>query len=188
MKRAALAVALVAASTGIASAGGYIGLGIGTAPAIDMDGHDTANEGIRDAQPDGRSGRLLGGFRFGRFAIEGAVGGFDARLPDGNYPYKAYQAQLSGKFTLPLDDHFGAFGRLGLNKLWFNNDAGRTDLDVSGSGVVVGAGFEYRFDAGLAGGSIFVEYQYSRADVSGDVYDFGTTHLRMWTLGATLSF
>jgi hypothetical protein len=182
MKRAVLAVALVAVSSGVASAGGYIGLGIGTGPAVDADVEN-------DLTPDGRSGRLILGHRFGRFAVEGAVGKFDVMLSDnggGGPIYETYQAQVSGKYSLPLGDGFEAFGRLGLHKQWFSNEQER--LDVEGTGLLLAAGFEYRFKAAIGGFSIFVDYQYSRADLTGDTYELGETSTRMWTLGATIGF
>ncbi len=183
MKRAVLAVALVAVSSGVASAGGYIGLGIGPGPAVD------APELENSLYNDGRSGRLILGHRFGRFAIEGAVGKFDLELSDngGQGPiYSVYQAQVSGKFSLPLSDGFEAYGRLGLHKMWFNNE--RSEYDTDGSGLLLAAGFEYRFNTGIGGFSLFVDYQYSRADVSGERLKFGDTSARMWTLGATIGF
>ncbi len=183
MKRAVLAVALLAASSGVASAGGYIGLGIGPAPAVHAP--DLEN----DLYQDGRSGRIILGASFGRLAIEGAVGKFDLVLSDrgaSGSGYDVYQAQVSGKYTLPLQDGFGVYGRLGLHKQWFNNE--RSEFDVEGSGLLLGAGFEYRFATGIGGASVFVDYQYSRADVSGERLDFGSTSTRMWTLGATIGF
>ena len=182
MKRALLAVTLVASSSGVASAG-YIGLGIGTAPAVSTT--DLENE----LYQHGRSGRLILGHRLGRFAVEGAVSKFDLELSDrgGQGPlYAVYQAQVSGKYSLPLGDGFEAFGRLGLHKQWFNNE--RSEFDTSGSGLVAGAGFEYRIKAGVGDFSVFVDYQYSMADVGGDRLQFGRTSTRMWTLGATIGF
>jgi hypothetical protein len=184
MKRAVFAVALVAASSGVASAGGYIGLGIGTSPAVGVDAPDT------DVSGDGRSFRLLGGSRFGRFAIEGAVGKFDVRLADNQrgQPFETYQAQLAAKYHFPLDNKFEVFGKAGLHKLWFGNTNDRPDLDVEGSGWLLGGGFQYRFEGGIGSGALFVEYQYSRADVSGERLDWGATSTRMWTLGVTIGF
>jgi len=186
MKRAVFAVALVAASSGVASAGGYIGLGIGTAPAVNGSNLESYNATTRE---DGRSGRLVGGFRFGRFAIEGAIGKFDFVYDDGNlFAFTAYQAQVSGKFTLPLQDGFGVFGRVGLHKQWFNAQRADFDaLDVSGTGIVAGVGVEYRLPTALDV-SLFVDYQYSRGGMSGERLDFGSTSTRMWTLGATIGF
>lgn len=184
MKRAALAVALVAASSGVAAAGTYVGIGIGTAPVISPS--DLEN----DLDPDGRSLRGTIGHRFGRFAIEASLAKYDFILADnggGGPLYEGYQGTVSAKYGLPLGDGFEVFGRLGLHKQWFGNEQER--FDVSGSGLVLGAGFEYRVKAALAGGlSFFVDYQYSRADLTGETFAFGDTSTRMWTLGATIGF
>ena len=185
MKRVLLASVLVAASSGVASAGGYIGLGIGTAPAVNGDNLESYRA---DTHEDGRSGRILGGFRFGRFAVEGAISKFDFVYDDGNlYDMTAYQAQVAGKFTLPLQDGFGVFGKLGLQKQWFENDRTDVDLDVSGTGIVAGVGAEFRLPT-VVDVSLFVDYQYSRMGIANDTIDFGSTSVRVWTLGATIGF
>ena len=185
MKRAALAVALVSALSGTASAGTYIGLGIGPAPTVSTTSTPDAENAVLG---HGRSGRLILGQRFGRFAIEGALGKFDLELADngGQGPiYTVYQAQVAGRYGLPLGDGFEVFGKLGLQKQWFNNE--RSEFDVSGSGLLLGAGAEYRIPTGAAV-SIFIDYQYSRGDVNGDRLKFGETSTRLWTLGATIGF
>lgn len=172
MTRAVLAVILVAASSSVASAGGYIGLGIGTAPAV--------NSEVETLTQNGRSVRLLGGARFGRFSVEGAIHGHDT----GRFAVK--QASLAGKFNLPLGDQFEAFGRAGLGKAWFDYEPDAA-YDVSGRVFLIGAGIEYRLDLGVAAGSIWIDYQYNSASLSGERsnFDIGT---RMWTLGVTVGF
>lgn len=174
MKRAALAVILLAASSGVASAGTYLGLGIGTAPAID-------NQLEMDS--NGRSLRGLVGRRWGRFSIEGALGGFDGYGAAGD-PYDAYQGAIAAKLNLPLSDGFEAYGRAGLQRTWLSRQ--KEDLDADGSGYVLGAGFAFRLDLGAADGSIFVDYQYTNVELEDGAmrtYDFNT---RMWTLGLTI--
>lgn len=174
MKRAALAVTILAASSGVASAGTYLGLGLGTAPAID-------NQLEMDSE--GRSVRGLVGHRFGRLAIEGALGNFDGLAMQGA-PYDAYQAQIAAKLSLPLGDGFEAFGRAGLQRTWLSRH--KAELDADGNGYVLGAGFAYRLDIGVADGSIFVDYQYTNAELDDGLmrtFDYNT---RMWTLGLTI--
>jgi hypothetical protein len=186
MNRAALAVALVTASTGIATAGGYVGLGLGTSPAINVSNEETH----RDFVGDGRSARLIGGFRFGRLAVEGAYGGADHGMqlePNGTYyPISLRQLSVSGKYNLPLSDGFEAYGRLGLQRTSLTLD-GDDRFDASGSGVVAGIGMEYRVP--IAGASIWIDYQYSHASLENDN---GLTkmdlHSRVWTVGATIGF
>src|SRR5688572_11758935 len=128
MKRAVLAAVLVAASSGVASAGGYVGLGIGTGPGLDSD------TDAGDFSSDGRSARLIGGMRWGRFAVEGAIGGFDANFNVD--PVRVYQVSVSGKFALPIGDGFAPYGRLGIQRTSLNHD--NPDIDASGTGLVVG--------------------------------------------------
>lgn len=180
MKRAALAVILLAMSSGVASAGGYLGLGIGTAPAV-----STGIEG-QVVSPDGRSARLMLGSRFGQFSVEGALGGFDAVLSDsrGAIAYDVYQASIAGKLSLPLGNNFEAFGRVGLQKSWWTTE--RPELEVGGSGLLFGAGFEYRIKTVAGQGSVFVDYQYSSAELKAERSTLGDTSMRMWTLGLTI--
>src|SRR5688500_15240827 len=98
MKVVALAVAMVAASSEIASAGGYVGLGIGTAPAVNAANFDTHNA---TAHEDGRSVRLLGGFRLGRIGVEAALNRFSFVYDNGNrFDATADQLQIAGRYTL----------------------------------------------------------------------------------------
>jgi hypothetical protein len=183
MKRAALAVTLLAATAGTAKAGGtYIGLGIGTAPAISED-----SERI---ESDGRSMRGMLGMRWGQWSIEGSIGGNELLRSNGDrsavVPFgDLYNLSASGKFNLPLGNNFEAFGRLGLNHLVVRGeDEGN---DASGNGLLFGGGFEYKLNLGVAGGSIFVDYTINRAEMISDVsdltYDLTT---RTWTLGLTV--
>lgn len=180
MKRAALALALVAASSGVAAAGGYVGLGIGTGPEISTD-RDT------EYTSNGRSKRLLGGIRFSRFSVEGAATNFDMLGPA---PHTVWQASASAKVNFALGDGFEAFGRLGMQKTWVSLDRGRDGdeiYDVEGTGYIAGAGIEYRLNLAAANVSLFVDYQYASADLEGEraKYSLGA---RMWTLGAILGF
>lgn len=187
MKRAVLAVALVAGSSGAATAGGYVGLGLGTGPALDRSNDNTVL--TSDAiESDGRSARLIGGFRFGQFAVEAALGGFDAAMQlntgDSYYSTRIYQGSLSGKYNHPLGDGFEAYGRLGIQRTSLSLD-GDSRFDADGTGLMLGAGIEYRIK--LTGVSVWVDYQYSRASLDGELVK-GDLSARMWTIGATLGF
>ena len=179
MKRVVLATALVAASSGVASAGGYIGLGIGTGPNL------STSDDAR-VESDGRSARLMLGYSFNRFSIEGAVGGYDMAMQFDTslYPVEVRQGSISGKYNLPLSDGFEAFGRIGLNKTWFSMEDSRFDAD--GSGIILGAGMAYRI-RGLSGASIWLDYTYSRAALDGELTKTDL-NAAMWTLGATIGF
>ncbi len=178
MNRALAAVMFLAATSSVASAGTYLGLGIGTAPAI--------SENTDRLSSDGRSGRFLLGMRFARISVEGSVGDYDVLIsPAGTaMPYgTAYQASAALKASFPLGNNFEAFGRGGVQHTWINADDGVHD--VSGSGYLLGAGFEYRLNLLLGQGSIFVDYQYNKAKLEGDRLAFDAS-TRMWTLGLTL--
>ena len=175
MKRACLAVILVAASSGAASAGTSLGLGIGTGPGLDSD--------KLDLEADGRSKRGLLGFRFGNFAVEGAVGGFDSLRMDG-VPYDAYQASASGKVNITLGNNFEAFGRLGVHRTWLNPE-GKPQNNAVGNGWLAGGGFEYRVNLGVSQGSIWVDYQRTEATLAVGNGTFELT-TGMWTLGLSV--
>lgn len=180
MKRALLTVTLLAALSGTASAGGYLGLGIGTAPAM--------SEDPDRLEADGRSAKFLAGSRFGQVSIEGALGGYGTLLEtqDGGFvDYgTALQAAAALKLSLPLGSGFEVFGKGGLHHTWINDDR-RDERSVSGNGYLLGAGAEYRFNTGVAAASIFIDYQYSKANLEGDALAF-EGHTRMWTLGFTI--
>lgn len=181
MKRAALAVTLLVAATGSASAGTYVGLGIGTAAAI--------SEDTERLDGDGRSGKALLGMRFGNISVEGAVGKFGTAITTvpgdpARFFGDQWQASISGKLSLPLGNNFEAFGRVGLHRSWIS--AEREEQDVSGDGYLIGAGIEYRLNLVVGQGSIFLDYQYNEADLEGDRLKFPGASSRMWTLGLTV--
>jgi Outer membrane protein beta-barrel domain len=184
MKRAGLAVVTLAALTGSASAGTYLGLGIGTSPAV--------SEQTDRLESGSRSGKLLLGTRFGNVAVEGSLGGFDMLIADQAGTLKTfgstYQAAIAGKLSVPLGNNFEAFGRAGIHHTWID-----TDVDanaVSGNGLLLGAGIEYRLNLIVGQGSIFMDYQYSRATLEGTDKFVGNkafdSSYRMWTLGLTV--
>lgn len=185
MKRAALALGLVAATSSVAAAGpvpkargGFVGIGVGT---------NAVSEGTDKLGDDGRSARLLGGMRWGRFSIEGMLSGYGLSLADrsGAQQMDAYQISLSGKYNFPLGDQFEVFGRAGVQHTWASGDL--PQYDISGNGFLLGAGFEYRVTTGIGSGSIWVDYQVNKADLSGDLFSFEPT-TRQWTLGLTVAF
>lgn len=187
MKRAALIAALLAAMPSAASAGVFVGLGIGTNEV-------SGSERLVD---DGRSMRLLVGYqfrplRFGAIAVEGSIGGYGLGLLDRTSVVEidARQLSLAGRFNLPLANNFQAFGRLGLHHT--SASATNAIYDTSGSGYLVGAGIEYRFDVGVGtGASVGIDYQLNKVELSGERFQNGTAFdvlQRQWTLGVTLGF
>lgn len=178
MSRTALALVMVAASASAASAGTYLGLGLGTSPAT------STNTDLMSTEADGRSGRLLLGFRVARLGIEGTVGRFDVLVND-KREFTNTMLGVGLKYNLPLGDNFEAFGRGGLQRTYLNEDMDDR-YDSAGNGYYLGGGIEYRVEL-LLGGSIFLDYQYANATVENvRLHEFEVSN-RMWTIGLTLS-
>jgi len=168
-----LATGLMAIST-TASAGGYLGLGLGTQPGVN-------DEMATTATPAGRSLRGLGGMRFGTFSVEGALNGFGVITNRGDQ--SVYQASVAAKLNLPLGNNFEGFGRAGLERTWLNLDDDR--YNFAGNGFLVGAGFEYRLDIGIRNASLFVDYTIHHASLENTRGKVDETS-RIWGLGFTV--
>jgi hypothetical protein len=175
MKSALLVASGVMAISTAASAGGYLGLGLGTEPGIN-------DEMTLTATPVGRSLRGLGGVRFGNVSVEGALNGFDM-LTHSNGGTTAYQLSAALKLNLPLGNNFEAFGRGGLERTWLG--VHDPNQDLMGDGFLVGGGFEYRLNAVLTNASIFVDYNVHRATLESRVNQVDST-TRFWGLGFTV--
>jgi hypothetical protein len=143
-----LAAIIVIAISSPASAGVYLGLGVGTKPVV--------NDAMADVSvPSGRSVRGLVGLRFANVAVEGAVNGFDVVTQrSGNQT--VYQASAALKLSIPVVSHIEGFGRAGLERTWLNLDDDRYNL--RGDGFLAGAGIELRLNAVIASMSVFVDY------------------------------
>jgi hypothetical protein len=177
-----LAFAIVAAASSTASAGAFIGLGIGTAPAT------TGEVDHLDFSPDGRSVRVELGYRFGRFSIEGMGSSFDMIRVDG-FQYSDTAIAIAAKYNMPLGDRFEAFGRAGLGLTYLSPEDSRLE-DYSGKGLLIGGGFEYRLNLGAVSGSVFVDYTIHRSSLTApSLYgDQGLSFMtRTWNLGVTVS-
>lgn len=178
MKRLALAATLLAASTGVASAGSYLGIGIGTAPTTHSDDTTLGN--------DGRSGRLILGQSFSRLAIEGSYQGFTVADMAG-LTYDTRQLGVAAKLNFPLQDRFEAYGRFGLQRTWVSANQDRGD-SASGDGYLVGGGIEYKVNLGIGGGSLWMDYSYNKAGLVHDDAMSTKSDLtsRMWMLGVSV--
>lgn len=189
MKRAALAVALVAATSSAASAGTYVGIGIGT---------NAVSEGSDRLVEDGRSARLFGGYRFKplrrgiTIAVEGALNGYGLGLKDRTtiVELDAYQLSAAARVNVPLAHNFEAYGRLGLQHTTVGGDNAIYDTD--GNGYLGGVGLSYNFNVGIGtGAAIWIDYQLANAELSGERFKgaaaFDVTE-RQWGLGVALSF
>jgi Outer membrane protein beta-barrel domain len=182
MKRSfLLGVVLLTASSGMASAGVYLGLGVGT-------------NGFEDSahifQTDGRALRLFGGFRFpnlsfGAFSVEGGLEGYD--LFNGHSDSKGYTTTdffAAGKFSLPLGSDFDAYARLGLQRTSLSGSG-----DFAGSGYLAGAGIEFHINTQVVSGSLFVDFTRNGQTLSGnDGHSVVDSSVDRWMLGLTVGF
>ena len=175
MIRAGLVAVVLAVTASAASAGTYLGLGVGT--SADLGG------GMgRFTTDNGRSDRLIVGYRFGRLSIDGSGTRFGL-LNQGRYDGTELAAAL--KLDVPVAGQLGVFARGGVERTWLSSQS--TQPSLSGDGYILGAGLEYRLDLLLGAGSIFLDY--NRSDTNYQVDNTmqkvdGTTS--MWTLGLTL--
>jgi hypothetical protein len=178
--RPLLAVVLVAASASAASAGPYLGLGIGTAARPSGDLPVTTGDG-------NRSGRAIVGMKFGRFSIE-ATGSRFGEMRRNTYPYQGTMLAAAVKYSLPLGNNFEAFGRGGLERTWLSTDPVNLP-DYTGNGWLLGAGFEYRLNIEGTGASIFVDYEHTSTSLVNQSVMSQTAgeSVGIWTLGATVS-
>lgn len=180
--RSLLAAALVAAAASTASAGPYLGLGIGTAAS----GH-VGNDASSQMDDGNRSGKFIAGYRIGKVSIgtvsvEGSATRFSQMYR--NAANDGTSLAVAAKYSVPLGNNFEAFGRAGLQRSSLSTALG----DLSGNGWLLSAGFEYRIEGVLSGASLFVDYTHNQA-----TYDSGPhtpaldSSASMWMAGATLS-
>ncbi|MBA3538264.1 MAG: outer membrane beta-barrel protein [Deltaproteobacteria bacterium] len=165
---------------GTATAGGFVGLGIGSEARVDDD------SGRFDS--NGRTGRLMGGYSLplatGRISAEAAYTGFDVDRSgitmDGSLLW------LAARYNFPLGDGFEALGRLGAQRTSLSADDGTLDSD--GTGVLFGLGFEYRPKFKLALDlSFWVDFTYASATLEGPRLSTDITN-HFFTLGASVGF
>jgi hypothetical protein len=173
------ALVLVVGSLAISStalAGGYLGLSLGTQPAANDDFE------TRIGSPSGRSLRGLAGLRFGNVSLELALNGFDVRTARYG-EHTAWQGSASLKLNLPIGNDFEVFGRVGAERTGLKlNDNG---FDFTGDGFVAGGGIEYRLNAVLANGSIFLDYNVHHSTLTSSRFDVDDT-FGIWALGFTV--
>lgn len=168
-RRTLLATALLAATATTASAGSYLSLGLGGDPVL---------SGELSAAADGDAGgngRLAVGQRFGRLALEGSLSRF------GLATEQATAAGVHVRLTLPLDGALGAYGRLGLERVWLGAEGDRLG-DRTADGMVGGVGLEYRLEAPLLGqAALWAEVSQNKLDT-----EAGEVGVRLWTLGLSI--
>ena len=181
--RLSVVAAVIAASTSVASAGTYLGAGIGTSASIGGDHNRYA--------PDGRSGRLILGFGFGRIGVEANATRYG--LDNAGVSWNATTAAVAVRAAFPIGYNFELFGRGGVERTWLTTNAPGPGMpEPSGNGWLLGAGVDYKINLGITGGSIFLDYTYDQTGFSSTDPQSRRTQqfdqsAGMWTLGLTLS-
>lgn len=177
MKCASLAALLLTASGTAASAGTYIGLGIGSSASVGSDNLNVTSDG-------GRSERFVLGESFGRFGVEGAATRYGADQK--SITYDGTAVAIAARLTVPVSGPIALFGRGGLQRTWLSPN--RDTMSFSGNGYLLGAGIEYDFHVSvLGGGAIFADYEHTDSTFHGSggkPFDYNAS---MWTLGVTLA-
>lgn len=175
MKTAALAATAVVAMSGPASAGVYLGLGLGPKPMLD-DAMDSVGA------PSSRSLRGVVGARLANVSLEGAVNGFDlATQRSGGQT--VYQASAALKLSIPIVSHIEAFGRGGLERTWLR--MGEDPANLRGDGFLAGVGLELRLNLVVASTSIFADYTVHRTSLESTLEKFDSTW-QMVGIGVTV--
>jgi len=186
--RLVLGAVLLASMTTVASAGTYLGLGIGSETSGGWERTDGAGYSGEMAG-FGRSGRLMVGRRFGKLlSVEGQGSRFELTGLDNQTTHQATQLAAALKLSLGLGSGFEFFAKGGLEHTWLSPADSMLSEGASGNGLLLGAGFEYRLELAGTGASIFVDYQRAstsfETDATMGTFDGVTS---MWTLGATVS-
>lgn len=175
MRRSVLVLVLLAAFATTASAGVYVGAGIGTGGYVN--GDFDSKIGL---EKDGRSLRLFGGYQFGKISVELIGMGWD--LHRSTTVFQVRQLAIAGKYSFPIGYNFELFPRVGVLHTWFTGDGA-----FEGNGVLLGGGVEYRIKGVLAGMSVFVDYTQEIFGVWDESYSFNT-YPGLFSIGASLSF
>lgn len=179
----AIVLVIAAAQTSVASAGAYVGLGVGTAVGGSWQAPERGNEG--DVDGFERSGRLVVGTRISKLSLEGQVGRFALTFGD-PLEYQGTQLGVGLKYSIPLGNNFEVFPKAGVGRTWLSGMSS-PDESYAGNGWFLGAGVEYRLNLGVTAASLFLDYQRSSTDFdSVPMYAFDSS-IGMWTLGATVS-
>ena len=146
MQRIALVLAMViAAPTAALADDNFVSLGVGT----------TANTSdLGGWEGDGVSGSLFVGHRIGYFGLEVGLQRYGLRNDYAASSWSNTSLGAGGSLHLPLLGTFGVFGRLGIEKVWLDKEAGQ---EYSGTGWYGGLGGELTLDLGFASGAVFLE-------------------------------
>lgn len=171
MPRLGICLTVLLGSSAIASAESYVSVGVGGGPAVHGDLRMATGDG------DGGNQRLALGIGISRLAVEGSL----SRFGLGGSTATAAGAHLRLRF--PVRGGLGAFGRVGLERVWLGSDLGPRSMSSPADGPVGGLGLEYRLSAPVLGEAALW------AEVSADRLDTGGGHsggVRLWTAGLSV--
>jgi hypothetical protein len=169
--RSLLVAALVVGSSSVATAGTYVSLGVGGAPS----GQGELNVAAASGTSKVTQQRVALGTSFGRIAIEATLGRFGIGAGD------AVVAGVHGRISVPLDGHFGAYGRVGVERAWLSDLEAR--FGDSADGLAAGLGLEYKLSMPILGqASVWAEGSQDQWNLA----DQTKGGVRMWTVGLTL--
>jgi OOP family OmpA-OmpF porin len=150
----------------------YVGLGVGV---------------VSDPSAGGRraTAKVFGGYEFNRnWALEGGFTGFrtsDFLLWDGTQDgpvteghVRSRAAYVAGKYTIPINENFAAYGKLGLSHSERKVSSPQWSFTERDTGLYAGLGAQYKLTRDL---SAVVEYErYGKRKTFGpkaDVYSVG---------------
>jgi hypothetical protein len=150
MKIAPLAVAVAAGllvAPAAASAGGYVGLGIGSAT--------TGDELDENYDGDGSSIRITIGQRFTWVSLEAGLNTYGLKTENSRATWDAKALSAAGRVHMPLTGKLEGYLRLGVERHYVD----RSDNEVSlrGSGWLASLGAEYGLHFGFAKGSVWLD-------------------------------
>ena len=136
-------------------------------------------------------GRSSWATRFGQISIEGAAQRGSLSQDSNRAGFDLTQLSVAGKYSLPISDGFEAFGRFGYQHTGLGSQDSATggQLDISGSGFLLGAGIEYRVNLVATSASIFLDYNFTTSSMGGPSLTVPQTlQTRGFTIGATVGF
>lgn len=175
--RALLVAALLASPVALATtaatatAGTYVSLGLGTTPTGQGDLTVTTEAGDSDVPQQ----RVALGQSLGRVAIEASLARFGIGAGDG------VAAGVHARLSVPLDGNLGAYGRIGLERVWLSGlDPAFGD---TADGMAAGLGLEYKLSAPILGqAAIWGEVNQDQLTFANE----GKGGVRMWMAGVSL--
>jgi len=193
-------VATLAASS-VASAQWYAGGSVGRSSAsFNSPDYSLGNAGVSESQDKTKTAyKIFGGYDFTRnWALEGGYTSLGkpqynySGIANGNATLENSSWSLAGKGTLPLNDQFNLFGKLGLT---YNRSELTSTTDNPGvlafpastskgrSDILMGLGGEYMLNKKLG-----LRVEYENFGKFGDQNATGRTKENMWSVGLAYKY